>query len=121
MKKLIVGLMLVLSACNVGAPSSIPIAAPVPLASKTIDDTALNACWKAFDVALDAIALLREKGVIKVGSPKALAIANGIDRTSAALQAAEHAVAAGSTTNYLTALNEARLALTDIRVAIKGN
>lgn len=120
MKRLILGLLVILSACST-MPASIPVEAPAPLAKTVIDDTALSAAWKSFDVALDAIALLREREIIKVGSPRALAIASGIDRALAALQAAEHAAAAGSTTSYLTALSEARLAFTDIRIAIKGN
>lgn len=124
-KILSIAIALSLSGCTSLVPgeSGVPTIpeAPAPLAATAIDDTALMTAWRSFDVALDAIAVLRTQGIIKVGSPKALAIANGIDRALTALQAAEHAAAAGSTTSYLTALAEARLAFTDLRIVIKGN
>lgn len=110
-----------LSACTLpqmsigGAPQS-----PAPLAQTTIDDTALMAAWKSFDVALDAINLLIDAKVIKVGSPKAVKIADDIDKVTGFLTAAEAAAAAGSSTDYLVALANVKGAITELRAALKG-
>lgn len=111
---------LALGACtlpsfSLGAPT-----APAPLAQTVIDDKALSAAWKSFDVALDAINLAIDAKVIQIGSPKAVKIADAIDRVTAALSAAESAAAAGSSTDYLAALNHARSALDQLRFALKG-
>lgn len=116
MKKLIAAciLSLCLMAC-----AAVPLSqAPAPLAATTIDDTALSAAWKSFDVALDAINLLIDANQIKVGSNKALAIATGIDKVTGFLTAAELAAKAGSTTNYSVALINARGAIQELRVAL---
>ena len=121
MKRLFAALAIALSLNACTLPSfSIPVAAPAPLAQTTIDDTALRAAWKAFDVALDAINLAIDAGAIKVGSPRAIKIADAIDRVTAALTAAESAVDAASTTSYRTALLDARAALSQLRIALKG-
>ncbi len=121
MKRLLLALGVVLSLNACALPSfSLGAPAPAPLAQTTIDDTALSAAWKAFDVALDAINLAIDAGAIKVGSPKAIKIADAIDRVTAALTAAEAAAAAASTTSYKTALIEARTALGALRAALKG-
>ncbi len=118
-KLLLVGCLL-LASCKVPAGVGLETA-PAPLARTVVDDTALRATWQAFDIALDGIKLMREQNLIVVGSPKALKIADGIERVIAGLEAAEHAVAAGSTTSYLTAMTEIRLAVTELRTAVKGN
>lgn len=112
-------LALVLGGCQIDAPSV--SVAPAPLAVKVIDDVALRTAVQSFDVALDGIALLRERGLIKVGSPRAVGIAKGINRVSEALVVADHAVKAGSTTSYAEALHEAGLAIQQLRSALKGN
>jgi hypothetical protein len=101
---------------------------PVPLAATTIDDSGLSAAWKSFDLALDAIDLLRNSGIIKVGSPKAVRIADGIDAVTAALTAAESAAnAASNPTDYAAALvayrkalSDAKIAMLQLRAALKG-
>jgi hypothetical protein len=107
-----------LTACTGTLPS--PTAAPAPLAATTVDDVALEKTWRAFDLALDAINLLGDAGKIVPGTPKGKAVASGIRRVLAALQAAEHAAAAGSTTSYRTALDEATQAIADLRVALRS-
>ncbi len=102
-------------------PGAVPVTSPAPLASTAIDDTALRTAWLSFEIAVDGITLLRQSGVIKAGSAKAVKIAIGIERVTLALEAAEHAVAALSKSDYLDALNEARLAIADLRLALKGN
>ncbi|MES2902698.1 MAG: hypothetical protein V4696_00790 [Pseudomonadota bacterium] len=117
-------LMILLAALSLNAcalPSfSLGAPAPAPLAATTIDDTALSTAWKSFDVALDAINLAIDAGAIKVGSPQAIKVADAIDRVTAALTAAESAAAAASTTSYKSALLDARAALAQLRLALKG-
>lgn len=92
--------------------------APAPLARTTIDDRALETAWRSFDVALDAINLLTDRGVIVPGTPRARTIATAIRRVNTALSSAERFAAAGSTTDYLTALREAGAGIAEIRTAL---
>ena len=110
-----------LSACTIPGVQLGTAPAPAPLAQTALDDKALKAVWQSFEVVIDSVTLMRRTGVIKVGSPTALRIADGLERGIKAIEAAEHAVAAGSTTSYLAALAEIRLAITDIRAAIRSN
>ena len=112
---------LALSACTLPNLAALYPAAPAPLAQTTIDDTALEVAWRSFDAALDGINLLIDAKVIKIGSPKAVAIANGIDKVTATLKAAEHAASAGSATSYKTALDESKAAILDLRIALRSN
>jgi hypothetical protein len=127
MKRLIAILAaLSLSACQLpdirigdgGLPS---VSSPAPLANTAIDDTALMTAWKSFDIALDAINLLIDAKMIVIGSPKAVKVADGIDRVTQFLTAAESAAAAGSTKDYGVALANAKGAITELRAALKGS
>lgn len=113
---------LALAACQLPSFSvgQLPTQAPAPLQATSIDDTALETAWRGFDAALDAINVLVDAGIIKPKTPKAIAIADAIDRVTAALKAAEHAAAAGSTTSYKTALIEAKSAIADVRSALRS-
>jgi len=122
MKRLLVmATALSLTACTGFVPASFPTVAPAPLSQTVIDDTALHVAWQAFDAALDGINLLIDAKVIKIGSHKAMMVANGVDRVKAGLTAAESAASAGSTTDYKVALAEARAAITQLRLTLKGN
>lgn len=92
--------------------------APAPLASTTLDDEGLHVAWRAFDVALDSINLLTDIGVIKAGTPSAKSIATAIRTVNASLAAAERFAAAGSHTDYVGALLEARAGMDEIRRAL---
>lgn len=92
--------------------------APAPLARTTIDDRALETAWRSFDVALDAINLLTDRGVIVPGTPRARTIATAIRRVNTALSSAERFAAAGSAGDYLTALREAGAGIAEIRTAL---
>ena len=93
---------------------------PAPLAQTTIDDKALSVAWKSFDIALDGINMMIDAKLIVIGSPKANKIADGIDKVTGFLTAAESAAAAGSSKDYLTALANAQGAITQLRAALKG-
>lgn len=121
MKKLIMVSMLALSACTgpLGSILTTPTAqAPAPLAKTTVDDSALLTAWKSFDAMLDAVNLYIDAKPAIIGTPGAKRLADAIDAVSAALSAAESAAAAGSTTDYLTALAHAKQALAETRMAI---
>src|SRR4051812_24063115 len=90
--------------------------APAPLAKTTIDETALDAAWRGFDLALDAINLLPDS-VTEPGQPRGKAIAGGIRTVLAALTAAENFAAAGNSKDYLQALAEAKAGIANIRLA----
>lgn len=94
--------------------------APAPLARTTIDDSALETAWRAFDVALDGINLLGDLGQIVPGSETGRAVASGIRAVNRSLAAAERFAAAGSATDYRRALDEAEAGLADLRAALKG-
>lgn len=108
---------LLLSACT---PLGRPQTAPAPLAGTTIDDSALFTAWKAFDIVLDAVNMAGDAGWIVPGSPKGKTVAAAILKVNAALGAAERFAAAGSTTDYLIALAQAKEGLTELRVAFGG-
>lgn len=97
--------------------------APAPLARNAIDDHALETAWKTFDVALDAIALLADNhaACCTPGTPRGRAVGTGIRTVNRALAAAERFAAAGSATDYATALREATAGMNSIREALGGN
>jgi uncharacterized protein YceK len=121
MKHLILApmLALALSGCGpmLGALAGVG-SAPAPLARTTIDDRALETAWKTFDVALDAINLLTDRGIIVPGTPRARSIATAIRKVNRSLAAAERFAAAGSATEYGSALNEALAGVSEIRTAL---
>jgi len=121
MKRLIpIALMLSLSGCNL-AGLGFPTQSPPPLASTTIDDQALDTAWRAFDVALDALNVLGDMGVIVPGTPRGKSVASAIRKVNAGLNAAERFAAAGSAKNYRAALVEAEAGMTELRTVLKGN
>lgn len=131
MKRFLIALLAVaISACTVPNFSmGLPATPPAPLAQTAVDDKALETAWRSFDVALDAIDLWKAAKPSIKGTPKAIAIADGIDAVTAALTAAEgFADAASNPVDYPTALVKYRKALADakdamaqLRAALKGN
>jgi hypothetical protein len=123
MRKLILSLTLglALSGCAPGLLAGLEGQAPAPLQQTVIDDKGLETAWKAFDLALDALNTLGDLGYIKPGTPTGKAVAAAIRKTNTALAAAERFAAAGSTTDYATALGEASEGITAIRDLIKGS
>lgn len=102
-------------------PGGVPgagIVAPAPLARTTIDDKGLETALKAFDLSLDAINTLGDLGYIVPGTPRGKAIALAIRKVNTALAAAERFAAAGSSTDYATALREAANGIGEIRTII---
>lgn len=118
MKYLWLAPALVLAGCA-GMPGLVP-PAPVQQAACTADNE-LETAWKAFDLALDAINLLGDQGVIVPGSAKGKAVATGIRRVNGALALAERFAATCSTGKAATALADATAGMADISNALKGS
>lgn len=118
-------LLPLLAALSLGACQlpdiSIGSASPAPLAQTVVDDKALMAAWQSFDLALDGINILADQKYLVPGTPKAIAVADGIDKVTGFLTAAESAVAAGSTKDYGVALANVRGAIAQLRASLKGN
>lgn len=113
---------LVLAACDPAALGGVAApAAPAPLERTTVDDAALQKAWQTFDALLDALNLLGDAGVIVPGTPRGRAVAAAIRKVNRGLAAAERFAAAGSTSSYLEALNEAGAGIAEIRTALQGN
>lgn len=110
-----------LSACTLPGLAGLAGPAPAPLAQTVIDDRALETAWRTFDVALDAINILIDRGVIQPGSPNARTIAQAIRKVNRSLAAAERFAAAGSSNDYSTALAEALAGINEIRSALGGS
>ena len=94
--------------------------APAPLAQTKIDETALRAAWGAFDVALDGINLWMDAKPSVIGTPAAIKIADGIDAVNAALTAAQIAADGLNSGDYLKAMGEAKVAISDLKAAISA-
>lgn len=125
---IIAGAALALCACQT-APNvpSAPIPVPAVLAPTKVDETALRAAWGSFDVALDAINLWKAAKPAVKGTPKARLIADAIDAVNAALTAAQinaDALNAGRIADpagYLKAMADAKIALVNLRAALRSN
>lgn len=96
-----------------GAVESIP--APEPLAQTQIDDRALIAADRSFDLFLDAVNFATDRGAITRGSPFAKELAKWIRKTDIALQAGFHAAEAGHAADYKTAMLEAQAATLELK------
>jgi hypothetical protein len=118
MKRLIIGvMMLVLTACA-AVPAGVE-KPPAPLQQTVIDEKGLIAAFSAFDLTLTAVDGLVATGVIVAGSPRAIEIKGYLQRAKDGLNAADAARKAGSSSNYVAALENARTALLLLGKAFK--
>jgi hypothetical protein len=88
--------------------------------AKTKAAEALVIAWRAFDALLTAVDGLQAAGVLRAGTPKALKVADALERARNALNAATNAVRAGDANSFSEALELARAALEEARAAIGG-
>lgn len=126
MKKLLSALIaLSLTGCATfpavpGLPDlSNPQATVGPVANKAVPP--LITAWRAYDAVLTAVQALRAAGLIQQGSPKALRLADALERTLHALNAATDAVRAGNETSFDGAMALARQSFADAQSAIGGS
>ena len=117
MKKIFIALSIALASCT---PGSV-LTAPAPLAHTTIDEKGLILALQTFDTVLTAVDRLVAAKIIVPGSPRALAIANAIETAKTAYQAASAAQRVGNSGSYLTAINQAQVAIAQINALVKGS
>ena len=110
---------LCLSACIPGLQLG-GVQAPAPLAQTHYDEQALNLAWETFDTVLTSVDALVESGHLVRNSPRALQVRRYLIQARSALNAATAAARAGNTTDYGTALAQAREAYTNVRGIISG-
>ncbi|MCA3256066.1 MAG: hypothetical protein INF91_10670 [Alphaproteobacteria bacterium] len=108
---------LLLAACG-GFDLPSPAAAPAPLAATTIDEKALGATLLAYEGVLQLVDQRLSAGDLR--GAKAAAVSRQLEVAWSAIAAARAARAAGSATDYLTALRQAQLAVTAAQSALKG-
>lgn len=88
--------------------------------AKTKAGQTLVVAWRAFDALLTAVDGLQAAGVLTAGSPKALKVADLLDRARNALNAATDAVRTGDEGSFNDALAMAQSALDEAKAAIGG-
>jgi len=114
----IAAVALALSACTAGLPPP-ATTPPAPFEETAIDEKALITTFSAYDVALTAVDGLVASGRIVPGSPFALKVKGYLVRALSGLNAAKAARDAGSSGNYLAALDSAQEALTLASAALR--
>jgi len=125
MKKLLTALVaLSLTSCSTfPAVPSLPDLSNPRATLGTVTNKAvpgLMTAWRGYDAILTAVQALRAAGVIQQGSPRALRIADALERALNALNAATNAVRAGNETSFTSAMELARQAFSDAESAIGG-
>lgn len=124
---MLMGACLALAACTTGvststggpAPPGLSEAPPAPLAATQIDDKAVKLGWESLKAVTEAVTALRKAGVIKPGTPRAIAIADTLDATAKWLTAATEAQRLGQQANYAAALLQVEATFTAIRRALE--
>lgn len=119
MKKILIALSLAsmsLSSCTTVRSLS----GPAPLSRTTIDEKTLIVGLQTFDTVLTAIDRLVAARVIVPGTPRAIQIADAIQKAKVAYQAASAAQKVGNASSYLAALVQAQDAIVKINALVKG-
>ncbi len=93
---------------------------PATLTRTSADEKAITDAWLVFEGFLKIEQQARVSGKLIPGTRKAVTVANAIDRTTAALQAASAARRALSADKYAAAWAQASAAFADAQRALKG-
>lgn len=125
MKKILAALaaLSLTTACTGGAGGAFP-AEPNISASSSVASLqnkaaqSLVTAWRAFDAILTAVELVQAAGGLQAGSPKALRLADAIDKSRDGLNAATGAVQIGNATNFTDAMARAEDALKAARAVL---
>ncbi len=91
--------------------------APAPLAKPSTADSAIDVGVDAIEITLSALDLGIAAGTITPGSPKALFIADWVDKARNAINAADAARQSLSATDYKTAMQQAAVAFRELNRA----
>lgn len=117
------------TACAVGPPksaSAMPTtevdagAYKPPLAGTNVDEKAIKVAFVAYDAVLTAVDGAVKVGALVPGSATALKVQGFLTLAKASLNAAFNAQQAGNEPNALKALESARAAFLDLKLALKG-
>jgi hypothetical protein len=95
-------------------------APPATLTRTTIDDAAIRTAFRSFEKTLTIIEAFMDSGLLSPGSPTALRLRAAVLSTQSALNAASAAQRAGSSTSYKAGLEQARIAITNVQLALAG-
>jgi hypothetical protein len=115
---MVAGVLLSLGACT-SVPADPDVGAASSVAEvRTKAGQSLVVAWRAFDAFLTAVDALRAGGVIKPGSADAAKLAELIERTRHALNAATDALRAGNGADFTQSLTLAQSALAEATAAI---
>lgn len=87
---------LLLTGCVGAMPNIAQPSLPAPLAATTVDDRAVAVAFQSFDTLLAAVDILIDVGAIVPGTPRALAIADGLSTARDLLNRASLLQRAGS-------------------------
>ena len=114
-------LILLAPACTHGFAADPGLNVGVPVAAaRTEAGQTLIVAWRAFDTLLDAVELAHAAGALPAGSAKALRVADSVDRTRTALNAATDAVRIGDAGGFSDAISHAEGGLAAARSALGG-
>jgi hypothetical protein len=118
-----VAVLCAMPACTMAPAASSPATAgatappTVPsLANTTVDEQAIRFGFEALDTTRSVVDALRVSGAIKAGSPKALAIADALERTRGWLNKASTLQRTGQAAGQ--AWNQAQAGLASVRAAL---
>jgi hypothetical protein len=115
---IVVAMLMSLGACA-SVPADPGVAAASSVAQvRTRAGQSLVVAWRAFDAFLSAVDALRAGGIVKPGSADAAKLADLIDRTRHALDAATDALRAGNGADFTQSLALAQSALAEATAAL---
>ena len=117
MKKLFYAVAL--ASASIALPSC-DLPPPGQLQQTTVDEKAYLTALLAFDTFVESVDSLIDAGVIVPGSPRAVALADAIDKARGAFAVASKALDAGVAQDYVTAMREAADALRMAGALLKG-
>lgn len=91
-----------------------------PLAGTSVDEEVIRTAWKTADAGLYLVDFLRSFGWIKDGSPKAVALADGLETVQKWLNVADDARKAGNQSSATAAFAKASAAYALFRRALEN-
>ena len=102
-------------AANGGPTSILP---PAPLSQTTVDEKALTLAAQTVDALALSTSALVKTGVLKGGTPTALAMADALDAARDGVNLAAAAREAGNANDYATAIAKVGAAIAQVRTLL---
>lgn len=97
------------------------LTSPAPLQRVVIDDRAVRYSFLTLDTLASLADAAMDAKLVAPGTPRALAIADGLELTKKWLNAASAAQKAGSLTDYNEAFAQAAIAMEQVKKALGGS